>query len=250
MTDDNDSTGMRHLLAGLKESGPMPADLNERIRASLADEQTARAGESAGDASDESSTFWRTMDDEGGRPRRRRRSGAPWILGAAAATVVALGVGGLMLRGSGSDDASSSAPQQSAAAPDEAGGSGERSDSSATASADDEVPAFVVTASGTDYTRDGLADRAAKILENPTEFPDNTNDKALGTLTTAAGATDCLGRLGQPQMQAVVIDVARFDGRDGLLLIGDSPPDGPARAWAVTSGCEPIWPGSVEVPRR
>ena len=31
MTDDNDPTGMRHLLAGLKESGPMPADLNERI---------------------------------------------------------------------------------------------------------------------------------------------------------------------------------------------------------------------------
>ena len=250
MTDDNDPTGMRHLLAGLKESGPMPADLNERIRASLADEQAARSGESAGDASDESSTFWRTMDDEGGRPLRPRRSGAPWILGAAAATVVALGVGGLMLRDSGGEDASSAAPEQTASASDEAGGSGELKDSSATASADDEVPAFVVTASGTDYTRDGLADRAAKLLENPTEFPDNTNDKALGTLTTAAGATDCLGRLGQPQMQAVVIDVARFDGRDGLLLIGDSPPDGPARAWAVTSGCEPIRPGSVEVPSR
>ena len=104
MTDDNDPTGMRHLLAGLKESGPMPADLNERIRASLADEQAARSGESAGDASDESSTFWRTMDDEGGRPLRPRRSGAPWILGAAAATVVALGVGGLMLRDSGGED--------------------------------------------------------------------------------------------------------------------------------------------------
>lgn len=250
MTDDNDPTGMRHLLAGLKESGPMPADLNERIRASLADEQAARAGESVGDASDESSTFWRTMDDEGGPALRRRRSGAPWILGAAAATVVALGVGGLMLRDGGSQNSSAAAPEQAASASDEAGGSGERSDSSATSSDDDEVPAFVVTASGTDYTRAGVADTAAKLLDNPTEFPDNTNDKALGTLTTAAGATDCLGRLGQPQMQAVVIDVARFDGRDGLLLIGDSPPDGPARAWAVTSGCEPIWPESVEVPRR
>ena len=33
MTEDQDPTGMRHLLASLKESGPMPADLNKRMLA-------------------------------------------------------------------------------------------------------------------------------------------------------------------------------------------------------------------------
>ena len=42
MTQDQDPTGMRHLLASLRESGPMPDDLAERIRATLADEQAAR----------------------------------------------------------------------------------------------------------------------------------------------------------------------------------------------------------------
>ena len=42
MTEDQDPTGMRHLLASLKESGPMPADLNKRITESLADEEAAR----------------------------------------------------------------------------------------------------------------------------------------------------------------------------------------------------------------
>ncbi|KRE39080.1 hypothetical protein ASG73_01625 [Janibacter sp. Soil728] len=248
MTDNQDPTGMRHLLASLKESGPMPADLNDRIRASLADEQAARAGDAgdaaAGDADGESG-FWGAMDEPGPTPLRRRRPVAPWILGAAAATVIALGVGGLMLKNGGGQEASSDAAAQSGSSAQPTADRGAPAD--ATPSADSEVPAFVITASGADYSKATLADGAAKLLDNPTEFPDNTDDKALGTMTTAAGATDCLARLGQPQMQAVVIDVARFDGKDGLLLIAESLPDGPSRAWAVTSGCEPIWPNPVKV---
>ena len=230
MTDQQDPTGMRHLLASLKESGPMPADLNDRIRASLADEHAARGGTTDDAATDDAgheSGFWGAMDEPGRSPLRRRRPVAPWILGAAAATVVALGVGGLMLKNAGTDGGTSDAAAQSA---------------------DSEVPAFAITASGADYSKATLADGAAKLLDNPTEFPRNSDDKALGTMTTAAGATDCLARLGQPQMQAVVIDVARFDGKDGLLLIAETLPEGPSLAWAVTSGCEPIWPDPVRVP--
>lgn len=48
-------------------------------------------------------------------------------------------------------------------------------------------------------------------------------------------------------MQAVVVDVAKFDGEDGLLIVAQSLPDGPAKAWAITSGCEPIWPDAVDL---
>lgn len=253
MTEEQDPTGMRHLLASLRESGPMPADLNDRIRASLAEEHAAR-GNSEGmtDGPDDGSAFWQTMEEDGVHPLRRRRQVMPWILGAAAATVVALGVGGLMLKGGGGQEMADSAPAPSAAdqSSQAAGQDDAASGSGSAPSADSEVPAFVITASGSDYSQDTVADGAATLLDNPTEFPDNSDDKALGTMTTAAGATDCLARLGQPQMQAVVIDVARFDGEDGLLLIAETLPDGPSRAWAVTSGCEPIWPDFVDVPTK
>lgn len=250
MTEDQDPTGMRHLLASLKESGPMPADLNKRITESLADEEAARQAPSDtadvdgdGGASDTDDTpFWRTMGDAG--PRGTRRPKAPWILGAAAATVVALGVGGLMINrlDGGGDTASDAAPTQSAK---QSAGSSETAGDAA--SPDDEVPAFVITASGQDYSEATVSDGASQLLDNPTEFPENTNDRALGTLTTAAGASDCLARLGAPQMQAVVVDVAKFDGEDGLLIVAQSLPDGPAKAWAITSGCEPIWPDAVDL---
>lgn len=249
MTDQQDPTGMRHLLASLKESGPMPADLNDRIRASLADEHAARGGTTDDAATDDAgheSGFWGAMDEPGRSPLRRRRPVAPWILGAAAATVVALGVGGLMLKNAGTDGGTSDAAAQSESRAQQT--TGQSSAGAAAPSADSEVPAFAITASGADYSKATLADGAAKLLDNPTEFPRNSDDKALGTMTTAAGATDCLARLGQPQMQAVVIDVARFDGKDGLLLIAETLPEGPSLAWAVTSGCEPIWPDPVRVP--
>ncbi|MDO5502110.1 MAG: hypothetical protein Q4G67_02940 [Actinomycetia bacterium] len=45
--DDVDPTGVRAILAGLPDPGPMPADLIERINASLATEQSERAGAAA-----------------------------------------------------------------------------------------------------------------------------------------------------------------------------------------------------------
>ena len=183
MTQDQDPTGMRHLLASLRESGPMPDDLAERIRATLADEQAARtdpdrAGEPDEDslAEDEGSGFWSTMSEPDGP--RRRRSVAPWILGAAAATVVALGVGGLMLSQSGSDEAGSAGD----AAPMQTSSQSSATESSAAADGSEaggEVPAFSITASGTDYTRSSLGSEAATLLEDPTQAPEPKNDKVL-----------------------------------------------------------------------
>lgn len=251
MPEDQDPTGMRHLLAGLRESGPMPDDLAERIRVSLEDEQRSRSPHpGADDTADAEPGFWTTMDDPAGAspPHRSRRSAGPLLLGAAAATVIALGVGGLVLRDSGPDAASPRTADAPAATSETSAGSTVATDSGSAEKGD--VPAFAITASGVDYQRDTLAGKAAALLDDPTSAATASDDRALGTLTTAAGATDCLGRLGQPQMNAVVVDVATFDGTQGLLLIGDSPPDGPAKAWAITSGCEPIWKDPVEVPRK
>ncbi|MFJ6134124.1 hypothetical protein [Janibacter terrae] len=249
MTDDQDPTGMRHLLSGLKEKGPMPADLAERIRATLEDEHAQRV---ASTGEDDTSTFFSEMDDpDEARPRRRYRS-APLVLAAAAALVMVLGVGGLILERSagGSDEAGSSAQtaQQESRQGSDAAAPREGKDSS-TASAS-EAPAFAITASGRDYTRGTAGDDAARLLEDPGSVKANEDDDVLGTLTTAAGATDCLARLGQPQMTAVVVDVATFDGAPGLLLIAQALPAGGARAWAVTEGCAPIWSDPVDVPVR
>lgn len=250
MTDDHDPTGMRHLLSSLRESGPMPADLAERIRATLEDEQAQRVAPTAAD--DDTTTFFSAMDDpDQERPRRLYRS-APLVLAAAAALVVALGVGGLVLeRTTGGSDAADSSAQPARQESRQGGDAGSRpADSASSTASASEAPAFAITASGTDYTRRSTAGAAARLLADPGSATANEDDQVLGTLTTAAGATDCLARLGQPQMTAVVVDVATFDGEPGLLLVAQALPDGAAKAWAVTKGCEPIWPDPVDVPVR
>lgn len=243
MTDDQDHTGMRRLLAGLKESGPMPDDLSKRIRASLAQEQVAR-----GDG--EETAFWDEMD-EGGAPRREKRPVGRWVLGLAAAAVVVAGVGGVLA--AQGDDGSS--PTGSAAAesgtPESSGGeasAGTSAGSSADSSTPSQVPAFVVTDSGHEYTRENLPEKAAELVADPLGVPDLEDLGTVGAMSTAAGVEDCLGRLGHRELQPVVVDVAHFDGTPGLLIIAEPVPDGTARAWAVTTGCEEIWPGPITLP--
>src|SRR5699024_1040867 len=150
MTDDQDQdpTGMSHLLAGLKETGPMPDDLNDRIRASLADEQAARAteapdaheeAEDRAEDEDERSTFWAGMDTDERRPRRRTSTAGRWVLGVAAAAVLVMGIGGVFAirgdDGAPSDSTASTASENSAEGSDEPGAG----------SAPSETPAFAVT---------------------------------------------------------------------------------------------------------
>lgn len=260
MTDDQDPTGMSHLLAGLKETGPMPDDLNDRIRASLASEQATRSeedpdgvdapdgpesttdsGEGRDDAADRAA-FWSEMDQEGTGPSRRSTPAGRWVLGIAAAAVLVMGVGGIFaIRGGdegASDSAGSSAPSQT----ELSGGE----DSEAAPSAE-ETPAFAVTDSGRTYTQSALGSEAGELYANPARADELKDSTALGTMSTAAGAKDCLSRLGSPDLQPVVIDVGYFGETPGLLIIAEPVPEGTPQAWAVTTGCEKIWDGPTDV---
>ena len=264
MTDDKDPTGMSHLLAGLKETGPMPEDLNDRIRASLAGEQAAREEEAEaadGEAADlhpgddpddegfdgadddsEPSGFWSQVDEDGRGPSRRSSTAGRWVLGIAAAAVVVMGIGGIFAVRGGDDDASDSAGagQETRSEQDDAAGD-------ADSPAGEETPAFAVTDSGTTYSEGDLGSQAASVYENPTRGKKVKDPSVLGSLGTAAGARDCLTRLGSPELQPVVIDVASFGETAGVLIIAEPVPEGTPQAWAVTTGCEEIWDGPTDV---
>lgn len=255
MTDEKeDPTGVSHLLAGLKETGPMPPDLTERIHASLEGEQIAResAARTSGDgaaglppgASEQG--FWNEMDSTTAAPPRRSSRAGRWVLGLAAAAVLVMGVGGIFaIRADNSGgDSAADAP---AASQEDAGEAGKTSSASSAGPGGGEVPAFAVTQSNTDYTQGDLASQARDLISDPGSAEELTDDSTLGSLSTAAGAKDCLGRLGNTDLQPVVVDVAEFEGEPGVLLVAEPVPEGSSKAWAITTGCEEIWPGPVEV---
>lgn len=270
MTDDQDPTGMSHLLAGLKETGPMPEDLNDRIRASLAGEQAAREDQAASTDAEESaddeaapdasvadlpleepddeedsqrSGFWSQMDNQGSGPSRGSTRAGRWVLGIAAAAVVVMGIGGIFaVRGGDDDDAADSAGATSQEAE-----SGQEGAADEAAPADEETPAFAVTESGTTYSQGNLASQASSLYANPEQGKEVKDTSVLGSLSTAAGARDCLTRLGSPELQPVVIDVADFGDTPGVLIIAEPVPEGTPEAFAVTTGCEEIWSGPTKV---
>lgn len=269
MTDDQDPTGMSHLLAGLKETGPMPEDLNDRIRASLAGEQAAREDQAASMDAEESaddeaapdasvadlpleepddeedsqrSGFWSQMDNQGSGPSRGSTRAGRWVLGIAAAAVVVMGIGGIFAVRGGDDDAADSAGATSQEAE-----SGQEGAADEAAPADEETPAFAVTESGTTYSQGNLASQASSLYANPEQGKEVKDTSVLGSLSTAAGARDCLTRLGSPELQPVVIDVADFGDTPGVLIIAEPVPEGTPEAFAVTTGCEEIWSGPTKV---
>lgn len=240
MTDDRDPTGMRHLLAGLKESGPMPDDLSDRIRASLDRERDGRSGP------DDEGAFWSEMDSEQRGAGRRRHPAGRWVLGIAAAAVLALGVWGIFALGSDeSEDASG--PGTSASTNEGGGSPASSSDGSESSGTPSKVPAFAITHTETDYSRATMQEKAAELEADPAGAPELKDPGLLEGMDTAAAASDCLARLGQPDLLPIVIDVATFDGKEGLLLLAEEAPEGKVRAWAVTPGCEPIWKESFPI---
>ncbi|WP_338749396.1 hypothetical protein [Janibacter alittae] len=255
MTDDQDPTGMSHLLAGLKESGPMPDDLNDRIRASLEQEQAARGKTPDASTDGDDTGFWSEVDSEDRGSTRRRGHTGRWVLGLAVAVVVALGIGGIVALGSDEPDQKADGPQASAPASEGEGegegtsSSQESASSSSSAGTPSQVPAFAITDTDTDYSRANLPAKAAELEADPLSAPELEDPGRLDGMDTAAAASDCLARIGQPELLPIVIDVATFDGRDGLLLVAEEAPEGKVRAWAVTTGCEPIWDEAFSIPQ-
>jgi hypothetical protein len=170
------------------------------------------------------------------------------VLGIAAAAVLALGVWGIFAFGSDESEEVSGIPATSASE-SEGGGSpspssSETSESSGTPS---QVPAFAITHTETDYSRSTVPEKAAELEADPESAPELKDPGLLEGMDTAAAASDCLARLGQPELLPIVIDVATFDGKEGLLLLAEEAPEGRVRAWAVTTGCEPIWKESIPI---
>ncbi|WP_377639390.1 hypothetical protein [Oryzobacter terrae] len=248
---EHDPTGMRALLAGLPDPGPMPDDLVARIAAALEAEAAAprihalpgaTAPSAPLDASDADRPSGHAQDAPHGTvvPLRRR----PRIrhLGVAAAVVGAVGLGGLALQvtqggltaafdassaGSGAD--SGSAVQEGAKA---AGGA-----AAPQLPPDAGSGQVVVVLSDRAYTASDLATGARAAA---TETRDELRDLAaeaptLGPIATPIGARACADALGISPTAGLLVDLARVDGRPAAVLVATD--ETGRRAWAVARSC-------------
>lgn len=241
-----DPTGMRDLLAGLGDPGPMPDELVERIRARLEAEDQGRGEPTTGSTGSTAAPATVThapfgSDRESRASGRTPRTGR-WILGAAAAAAVVLG-GGTVLKTFVTDASQDiSAPSDMN---EDAGGGNEAAGSAPSSSTDagdmaSSKAGIVLSVSGRNYTRDALAEQAADTLTSPAEVPEHSNEApSIGPMGTQRGAADCLSEHTDPPVDPLLVDVATFDGRPGFLLVARDGEE--VRAWAVTQDCREIW---------
>lgn len=236
MSEEPDPTGVRDLLAGMRDPGPMPDELAERIRSRLADEQEDRTGSGAITPL---------------RPRRVR-----WVpvLAAAAALVVGGGLAWSTLRplsgadsgaapaaesgeaqrseGSAADGAASPRDdEEGAQQPGDEGSTTASSTATSSASSSGTAPAagVLVLESGHDYTPGGLAREAGRQVSDAS---------SAKTDPTASGPVqDCLADVrtasgGRP----VMLDLARYDGAPAVVVVTDL--DGRRQAWVYPRSCD------------
>jgi len=229
---EHDPTGMRALLAGLPDPGPMPPDLVTRITAALAAEAGTDAGATASAAPSPATVV----------PLPRRRLGLRH-LGVAAAVVTAVGLGGVVLSGGASSltasitagGSSDSAAAGGESVSKDAAGAGGRAVAPLVPAAG--TGGVVVVMSGRSYTAADLADGARELLARPPEAlpPLGAEAPGIGPIGTPIGARACADALGVPADAGVLVDVADVDGRPGAVLVtatGDT-----HSAYAVDRSC-------------
>lgn len=224
-----DPTGVRSILAGLRDPGPMPQDLVERISASLAAEEARRAARS-----DDYSSTVASLDSA--RERARMRHRLPSIAIAASVVVLAgavvLGMLALNSRGSlsysAADSAAGSATHLAPGARAESGGgsiagddsgsdtaddggadvasdaaasdeslAGEDSDEMGSFSTDEDTPvaaAARLVTSGAAVSSGNLAQHARAVRDGEINTSDSAAELSASAslVNTAAGAADCL----------------------------------------------------------
>ena len=210
---EHDPTGMRALLAGLPDPGPMPDELVSRITAALAAEADAGAHVVP-------------------LPRRSSRLRH---LGVAAAVVAAVGLGtygfaALQGNGLASVDAVAGLGDDSGAGTSggsmaESGDDSEERQSDA-ARAVPVAPApgsggVVVVMSGTEYTEEGLAASARSVTEADLAPLDDLAAEAptIGPIGTPLGARSCADALGIPASAGLLVDLAEVDGRPSAVVV-------------------------------
>ena len=234
--DDTDPTGMRALLRGLPDPGPMPDDLVDRIHASLADLPPFEAGA----APDLATANVSRGTPGGGRP-------AWWVrhAGKAAVAAVVLIGGGAMATGQlgsfgGGDDANT-------ASSDSVGGRAEQQ-SSTNPDADMAkeytaqvqgspvtLGAIVVRQSGRDYSATGLATQLGTSESGPTTTPLSAEAPGIGPIGTENGVRSCLEALGLPRGSAADVDLSTLDTTPAAVLVVTL--DGERTAYAVGRDC-------------
>lgn len=263
--DDTDPTGMRALLRGLPDPGPMPDDLVARIQASLADLPLPQSHPGTSDDGGLRTVSRGTeSSDLPRRPSWWARNGSR----AAVAAVVLIGGGAvasdqLGLLGSGGDSSSSGTAADSSAggstADQRAEGPSQGTESAPqsgrdTAGASTDGPVrpgeVVVTMSGRTYTAAGLAaevDRGSSVT--PTA-PLTSESPGIGPIGTEIGVRSCLVALGLPRDSAARVDLALVDTTPAAVLVVTR--DGGRTAYAVgrdcTLGNPALIAGPIEVP--
>lgn len=228
--DRDDPTGIRALLAGLGDPGPMPAHLVDRINASIAAEQQARGPHPSGTVV----------------PLRRRLPA--WSrVGLVAAAVAAVAVGIPTMLGTGPGDmmasltrggaSSASDAAAGAPAPQLQSGQGPSAGSNRMASG---VGAVTLAASGTAYTSSALATQARTVLDRgpaPLELDDSLKGAAA---TNQTGLRDCLTALGVATWMPVAGDVGTYDGRPAVVAVVST--DTRQDVYAVGPDCDAAHP--------
>jgi hypothetical protein len=249
--DDVDPTGVRAILSALPDPGPMPADLVQRINASLDAERLARpvqraaAPASVGPSGSVGPSVGGRLPEPSGAHSGRSGLGRrlPSLALAASlvvlAGVVVLGVLGTIGLGSGSDgdsamDTMVSERGDSGGADGGAGAESDATLESGPLSDGDEgvttmSAGIPMLATGALVSRTTLAGHARDLRDDDTLVHDESSAAvmAVSPVGTPEGAADCLGLLiGLPPTEAqdrvAAVDFVRFeDAPAALLLVRD-----------------------------
>lgn len=260
---DVDATGVRALLAGLPDPGPMPDELAAEIVSRLTDEAPGalgRGGPGLGErdaaaadaamAGGEGLGGWGlgevvTLDpDHRGGAARARRS--RWLaMGAAAAAMVAVAVAGTaLIQGTQTQPTTAAVPGRAGAV------SGTQAEAGAAGASGSQLKS-----SGTAYTSATLARVAQNLLDQPvngatdlglpsgraTSPPPTLKATSSGAAPTglpilAPGAlTACLQTLGEDDADQVVADLATLDAAPAVIIV--SVRGGRKQVYAVAPGC-------------
>ena len=236
-----DPTGIRALLSGLPDPGPMPAALVDRINATIAAEQSSRS--------------------QGAvvvplAPRRRA-----WLragMAAAAVAAVAVAVPALMSTwGPGGGDTASSFSSREAVSDSAAGGASVPppigSFTSAPGTAQDRASKPLgdvrVQASGTAYTAARLVTQARPLTDTSGKSTAPAASRAAAGVSEAQ-LRECLTALGVETWAPVAGDLATFEGEPAIVAVVST--DTGQRVYAVSTHCRAAHPlvlsGPVALP--
>lgn len=256
--DDTDPTGMRALLRGLPDPGPMPDDLVTRIQASLTD-LTGTADRR--DEDDVPATPGSSVSRGTGvshRPSWLARHGSKLAVaavvivgGGAAVQLVGSGPGGL--RGVSSDTAAGSADSGAESLSDSPESAPRGADGDSAGDDGAEGPAtgrVVVTMSGRSYTSAGLAGQVAGRSTASPVAPLTAESPGIGPIGTETGVRSCLEGLGFPRGTAAEVDLGVVDGDPAAVVVVTA--GGERTAYAVrrecTLGNPAVIAGPVDLP--